>query len=103
MENLDSKKIRTFLKSINSTEFRYLELTVQMASSMQNLIQMYKLDKRRFCDLFGINIKKYDDYTKGNYNYSVEDMALLQANHQLLETERIKEEDRIKITTEKYD
>jgi hypothetical protein len=103
MEKLDSKKVRTFLKNINSVEFRYLELTMQMASGMQNLIQRYKLDKKRFCDLFGINAKKYDDYTKGNFNYTVDDMALLNANYQLLETERIKQEEQIKIATERYD
>jgi hypothetical protein len=103
MEKLDSKKVQTFLKELNSIEFRYLELTVQMASGLQNLIQRYRLDKKRFCDLFGINIKKYDDYTKGNFNYSVEDMALLNANYQLLETERIKQEEQIRIATEKFD
>ena len=70
---------------------------------MQNLIQRYKLDKQRFCDLFGISARKYDNYVKGNYSYSIDDMALLNANYQLLETERIKEEEQIKIATEKYD
>ena len=101
MEKLDSKKIRTFLKSINSVEFRYLELTMQMAGSMQNLVQKYNLDKQRFCDLFGISTKKYDDYIKGNFNYSVNDMALLNANYQLLEAERIKEEELVKIAGKK--
>lgn len=103
MEKLDSKKVRTFLKDINSVEFRYLELTVQMASGLQNLIQRYKLDKKRFCDLFGINARVYDGYIKGDFNYTVEDMALLNANYQLLETERIKQEEQIRIATEKFD
>jgi hypothetical protein len=97
MEKLDSKKVRTFLKGINSVEFRYLELTMQMASGLQNLIKRYELDKKRFCDLFGINAKVYNSYIKGDFNYSVEDMALLNANYHLLETERIKQEDLIKV------
>jgi hypothetical protein len=100
MEKLDSKKVRTFLKNLTSVEFRYLELTMQMASGMQNLIQRYKLDKQRFCDLFGINAKVYERYIKGDFNYTLDDMALLNANYQLLEIERIKEEDLIKIAGE---
>ena len=97
MEKLDSKKVRTFLKELNSVEFRYLELTVQMVSSIDNLIKRYKLDKKRFCELFHIKPTKYVDYTKGNYNYSVNDMATLNAVFQQLETERVKQEDLIKI------
>ena len=78
-----------------------------MSQAVQNnmlvFAKRYKLDKQRFCDLFGISLKKYDNYVKGNYNYSLEDMALLQANYQLLETERIKEEDKFKVTAETYE
>ena len=92
-----------FLKSINSVEFRYLELTVQMVSSFDNLIKRYKLDKVKFCELFHIKPTKYVDYIKGNYNYSIDDMATLNAVYQQLETERIKQEEQIKIATEKYE
>ena len=100
MEKLDSKKVRTFLKELNSVEFRYLELTVQMVGSIDNLIKKYKLDKERFCELFHIKPTKYVDYIKGNYNYTVNDMATLNYAYQHLETERIKEEDRIKINVQ---
>ena len=103
MEKLDSNKVRTFLKDLNSVEFRYLELTVQMVSSFDNLIKRYKLDKERFCELFHIKPTKYVDYIKGNFNYTIDDMAILNAVYQQLETERIKQEEQIKIATEKYD
>jgi hypothetical protein len=103
MEKLDSKKVRTFLSELNSTEFRYLELTVQMVSSFDNLIKRYKLDKERFCELFHIKPTKYVNYIKGNFNYTIDDMATLNAVYQQLETERIKQEEQIKIATEKYD
>ena len=89
MEKLDSKKVRTFLKSINSVEFRYLELTVQMVSSMQSLIVRHKLDKARFCELFHIKPTNYVNYTKGNWNYAVDDMAQLNSVYLKLETEAL--------------
>jgi hypothetical protein len=103
MEKLNAKKIKTFLGSINSVEFRFLELTVQIVGDLQSIIRRYKLDKKRFCELFHISPKRYDDYIKGNVTYTVNDMATLNAVYQQLETERIKEEDRIKIATEKYE
>ena len=101
MEKLDSKKVRTFLKNLTSVEFRYLELTMQMVSSMDSMIKRYKLDKKKFCELFHINPKVYDRYTKGDFNYSVHDMATLNAVYQQLEKERIKHDDLIKIGVEK--
>lgn len=101
MEKLDSKKVRLFLKELNQVEFRYLELTMQIVSDLQMLIKRYKLDKKRFCELFHINAKVYDRYTKGDFNYTVNDMATLNAVYQQLEIERIKEEERIKIAVEK--
>lgn len=93
----DYKKVRTFLKDLTITEFHYLELTVQLASSIKSLIKRHKLDKKRFCELFHINPKRYNDYTTGNFNYSVNDMATLNAVYQQLETEKLKEEDLIRI------
>jgi hypothetical protein len=101
MEKLNGKKVRMFLKNLNQVEFHYLELTMQVVGNLQSIIKKYKLDEKRFCELFHISPKKYDDYTKGNFNYSVHDMATLNYVYQQLETERIKEEDRIKIAVEK--
>ena len=89
MEKLDSKKVGTFLKSLNSLEFRYLELTMQMVSSMQSLIARHKLDKARFCELFHIKPTNYVNYTKGNWNYAVDDMAQLNSVYLKLETEAL--------------
>ena len=97
MIKLNGKKVRTFLGELNDAEFRYLELTVQVASSIQGLIKRHNLTKERFCELFKIKAKAYDKYTKGNFNYSVHDMAMLNSVYQQLEIERAKEIDIIKV------
>ena len=101
MEKLNSKKIKTFLGSINPVEFRFLELTVQMASSFNSLIRTYNLDKERFCELFHISPKRYENYIKGNTTYKLDDMATLNAVYRQLEAERVKELDLIRIGGDK--
>jgi transcriptional regulator with XRE-family HTH domain len=101
MEKLDSKKVQAFLKNLTSVEFRYLELSIQIVSNLQMLIKRYKLDKERFCELFHISPKRYENYIKGNTTYKLDDMATLNYVYQQLETEKIQHEDRIKIATEK--
>ena len=101
MEKLNSKKVKTFLKEINTLEYRYLELTMQIVSGIRNLIQRYNLTKEEFCDLFHIKPINYVNYTCGNYNYKLDDMATLNYVYQKLESERVKEEDIIKIAGEK--
>lgn len=97
------KKIGAFLKGLDPVEFRYLELTVQLASSIQSLIRSYNLTKEEFCEMFSINPKKYDDYIKGNFNYSLHDMATLNYAYRKLETDRVSQEEVIKVTAEKND
>ena len=94
----DFKKIGKFLKGLEPVEYRYLELSVQMVSSIQNLIERHKLTKEEFCEMFHIKPTKYLDYTKGNYNYSLNDMATLNYVYRKLETEKLKETEPIKLT-----
>ena len=98
MKTDEFKTVRQFLKELTPVQFRYLELTMQMAGSMQDMIKRHKLTKERFCELFQIKPAKYNDYIKGNFNYSVHDMAMLNANHIKLETERIQKEEIVKVT-----
>ena len=97
MEKLNDKKVRNFLSEINEVEFRYLELTLQLASSIQNLIKRHNISKEKFCELFKINAKVYDKYTKGNFKYSLHDMAVLNSVYQKLEAELAMKLDIIKV------
>jgi transcriptional regulator with XRE-family HTH domain len=97
MKDNEFKKVRDFLKGLNPIQFRYLELTVQLAAQFQSLIQGYGLSKEKFCELFEIKPAQYNNYIKGNYNYSVNDMAMLTAVYRKLETERVQKEELVKI------
>ena len=50
--------------------------------------EKYEISEERFCELFQITPTKYENYIKGNYNYTVKDMGLLNAVHALLENEK---------------
>jgi hypothetical protein len=99
-KDYNTKKVRMFLKNLTPIEFRYMELTVQLVSSMQNLIKRFNLDKDEFCKLFSIKPYQYNDYTKGNWNYAIDDMATLNYVYQKLEKQRIDEDDLIKVGSE---
>lgn len=94
-ENL--KKIGKFLKELEPIEYRYLELTMHMVSGFQTIIERYKVSKEDFCKHFSINPKRYNDYIKGNFNYTLDDMATLNFVYQKLEAERVQKEEMIKI------
>ncbi len=71
----DFHKVSKFLKTLDEGEFRYLEMTVGMASVIKGIIRDYKLPKEEFCERLGIKTSQYDDYIKGSRNYDVKDMA----------------------------
>jgi hypothetical protein len=102
-KNDNFKKVGKFLKELTPTEYRYMELTMQMVSGFNDLIARFKLTKEDFCEKFEIKPAKYEDYVKGNYNYSVEDMIKLQFVYADLEAERLRSRDMIKITTEEQE
>ncbi len=88
---IDIKKIGAFLKSMDGADYIYLEYTIGMRSSIQSLIKQHKLTKEDVCNRFKIKPNKYIDFTKGNYNYSVMDMACLNAAFIELEAEKLKD------------
>lgn len=100
MKDDEFKRVRQFLKDLTPVQFRYLELTMQMASSMQDLVKRFKLSKEDFCKMFEIKPAKYNDYIKGNYNYSVHDMAMLNANYIKLESERVQKAEIVQVGVE---
>lgn len=94
-------KVGLFLKSLNQAEYRYMELSMQMRSSIQKLILEHSLDKNYILDRFQIPSRKYKDFISGNYNYSVRDMAALNAAFMELGMEKLKEDVPIQVKKEK--
>ena len=88
---IDIKKIGAFLKSMDGADYIYLEHSIGMRSSIQNLIKRHKLTKKDVCDRLNVNPKKYEDFVKGNCNYSLIDMARLNAAFIDLESQKLAE------------
>ena len=61
-------------------------------AGINNLIKRHNLSKQDVCERFKIKPAKYNDYVKSNYNYSVMDMACLNAAFMELGSRKIKED-----------
>lgn len=88
---IDSKKIGAFLKPLGEAEFIYLKHIVEIRSSIYRLIQAHNISKTDFCKRMDIPLKKYADFIKGNYNYSVLELSRLNAYYMELESEKLKD------------
>lgn len=98
---VNSKKVGTFLKSLSEPDYCYLRLTLQMVEGLRSLIKRHKLSKEDVCQRFKIKPAKYTDFVKGNINYSLHDMARLNAAFMDLEMEELAKNAPIKIKSEK--
>jgi len=85
---IDNKKIGKFMKGLTDAEIRYVALCVDFISGLKSLIDKYDLDKEAVVDLFQINTKDYNNYIGGNYNYTIKDIAFLNAAFKKLEHEK---------------
>jgi len=89
--NIDTKKIGTFLKSITDAERNYLTHCLNFSGALRDLIKRHELSKEDVCSRFEIKPSEHDDFVKGNYNYSINEMAILNASFMELESEKLKE------------
>lgn len=86
---LNSKKIKKFLKGLNEVDFIYMRYIMNIIENLSNLIKTYSLTKEQFCELMDITIDKYDDFICGNYEYTLKDMANINVAYIKLETKAI--------------
>lgn len=85
----DFAKIGKFLKNLTVAEHFYLGHVLHLIENINSIIERYKLSKEYACELFHVNLSQYDNFTKGDYNYTIRDMAVITAVYRKLETERI--------------
>lgn len=88
---IDTKKIGAFLKSMDGVDYIYLENIIGLRSAIQKLIKRHNLTKADVCDRFKIKPRQYNNFTKGNYDYSMRDTARLNASFMELEAEKLEE------------
>jgi hypothetical protein len=65
---------------------------MDIRNAISNLIKRHNLTKGYICETFKIKDKQYENYVKGNYNYSILDMARVNALHFELETKKLQEQ-----------
>jgi hypothetical protein len=96
---IDTEKIGLFLKSMNGAEYIYLQHCMEMRNGISSLIKRHNLSKEDVCERFKIEPEIYDDYVKGNYNYSIMDMARLNAAFMALEVKKLEENVPVKVSS----
>ena len=94
---IDTEKIGSFLKSLDGAEYTYLQHCMEMRSGISSLIKRHNLSKEDVCERFKIEPEIYEDYVKGNYNYSIMDMARLNAVFMALEVKKLEENVPVKV------
>lgn len=90
---INTTKIGSFLKSLTSAEWHYLQNTVHIAMSVQKMIRCFGLTKEEFCNGVGIKPRQYNDCVCGKMNYDLWFIARLEVfNKTLLKQEADKAE-----------
>lgn len=98
---INTKKVGSFLKSINEAERIYLGHTFNLSNSIQRLIKKFDLTKKEVCAKYGIRPSKYNDLVCGNWNYDLKIMAKTNAWFIELETEALEDKKPVQIAGEK--
>ena len=96
----DYNMVRKFISELTTSEFRCAELTIQFVKAYNDLIKRHQLTKEDFCKLFNVKSKNYNNFIKGNYNYTVNDMAILNSIHAKLEAELALKSEIVKVVGE---
>ena len=90
--NIDTKKVGLFRKYRRDAEYLYLHHCIDIRNAANNLITRHNLSKEEFCKMLQIKPSKYNAFIKGNYIYSIHDMACINAAFMELEAKKLQEE-----------
>lgn len=89
---IDLPKINKFLRGLTKAEYAYLHHATAFADNVNSLIKNYNLSDEDICERFDIEKHQIKSYTCGAYNYTVSDMARLNAAYIDLERQKHLEE-----------
>lgn len=76
--DVNTQKVGQFFKSLNEVEFIYVGHIYGIAKQIHYVIKEHSLSKESFCKSMCIKESQYDNFTLGNYNYSLMDIARLE-------------------------
>jgi hypothetical protein len=74
---IDSKKVHQIVRYLEGAGARYLFNILNTSFRIQKLISDFKITKKDFCEEFKIKPAQYNDYVKGAFNYTINDMVIL--------------------------
>lgn len=89
---INTKKIGSFLKSLNEAERGYLGHTFNLSNSIKRLIVKFNLTKKEVCEKYDIKPNHYNDFICGNWNYDLKAMAKTNAWFIELESKALEDE-----------
>lgn len=98
---IDSKKVHLFLKNINDAEYRFLQLSMQIRDSIEDISRRHRLSKTEICNLLKITPSKHNAFIIGAYNYTLMDTANLNALYMKLETQMLEKKAPFRVAGDK--
>ncbi len=84
------RKVNLFLKELDQAQKIYLTEILHFITNLEGLIIKNNLSKDDVCRSFKISKEAYNDFISGNYNYTIYDLANLNAMFMLYRTEELK-------------
>jgi hypothetical protein len=67
------------LRTLDEADFMHLRHALHIAGIARDLVKDFSLTKFQFCTEINIDQKHYKDFISGGYNYTIKDIAYLEA------------------------
>lgn len=94
-----TKKIGKFLKSLTDVEYEYMRQCMRFRDLLKDLIEIHKLDKAGICAKFIVSEEDYESFIKGDYIYSVHDMAVINHLYITIQSQKLEDSAPFQIVT----
>lgn len=105
--NIKSKEIQTYLGSLNECELRFIELQINIVRDIENLVKKFKV-RKEYISIFCLDLPKdypekklanvVNNFCKGNFTYSLNTIASLQALYAKEGLKKLQEQAKVKFT-----
>ena len=99
-EEISDKKIKSFLKGLNLTEFLYLKHHIDLAAAISTMAKKHNLGSNEICEYFKIKPNQVNALLKGYFNYTLDDICRFNAAYQNLEVKEALKTQAVKVTGE---
>lgn len=99
-----NKNLIAALKDMSEVDWHELDLAMQVSKLARDMASKYELDDSVVADRLNISVKEYELFKKAAYNFSMKDLAKLQALSMQLaqEAAKLKVEAQVQFPKYKY-